>query len=140
MQGAPKPQTKGVEESNLTVHVTLVTGKGNESMVLELLGKGILDSACTKCVAGSAWMDEFISTLSEEEKLMVRKSTVKSDSIFRFGDGVQSRSFECVKIPVFFGKKRRVLKVDIVDNEIPLLISKPAMKNLRMKLDFENDG
>ena len=50
-----------VEETNMTVHITLVTGKadsGTGSMLVESLGKGILDSACTKAVSGEEWMNE----------------------------------------------------------------------------------
>ena len=42
-----------VEETNMTVHITLVTRKddsGTGSMLIEPLGKGILDSACTKTI------------------------------------------------------------------------------------------
>ena len=42
-------------------------------------------------------------------------------------------------IPVCIGKKKVLLDVDIVQNEIPLLLSKGAMKQLRMKIDFKND-
>ena len=55
-----------VEESNLTVHVTLLTGETNshqKEMVAETLGKGILDSACTKTVAGTSWLDQFVECL-----------------------------------------------------------------------------
>ena len=42
---------QNVEETNLTAHVTLLTGETNshqKEMVAETLGKGILDSASTK--------------------------------------------------------------------------------------------
>ena len=48
------------------VHVTLLTGDANsyqEEMVAETLGKGILDNACTKTVAGTSWLDQFVECL-----------------------------------------------------------------------------
>eukprot|EP00794_Sanderia_malayensis_P014649 gene14649-16167_t len=44
-----------VESANMTVHLTLVAGTasdGQEQLLLNTLGKGILDTACTKSVAG----------------------------------------------------------------------------------------
>ena len=58
-----------VEESNLTVHVTLLTGETNshqKEMVAETIGKGILDSACTKTVAGTSLLDRFVECLVGE--------------------------------------------------------------------------
>ena len=53
-----------VEESNLTVHATLLTRETNshqKEMVAETLRKGILDSACTNTVAGTSWLDQFVN-------------------------------------------------------------------------------
>ena len=59
------PHRENVEESHVTVHIALLTGKGNaetNKMMVESLGKGILDSACTKTVAGNIWVDEFVKS------------------------------------------------------------------------------
>ena len=107
------PHRQNVEESNMTVHITLLTGKsssGIASMVFESLGRGILDSACTKTVAGSAWMEEFLNNLNDDDQRDVLKSTTAGVSLFRFGDGAESRSQKCVTIPVFFGKKRKLIE------------------------------
>ena len=128
------PHQEKIEESNVTVHITLLTG--TKSTLAETLGKGILDSACTKTVAGVAWMEEFIHNLSDKECKDVDKSETPGNSVFRFGDGVESRSLRCVTIPVNFGNKCRKMDVEVVKNDIPLLISKPAMSSMRMKIDF----
>ena len=60
-----------LEETNMTVHITLVTGidvSWTGNMLVESLGKGILDSTCTKTVSGEKWMDEYIRNLNEEDK------------------------------------------------------------------------
>ena len=47
-----------VGETNMTAHITLVTGKadsGTGSKLVGSLGKEILDSACTKTVSGEEW-------------------------------------------------------------------------------------
>ena len=135
----PKEHKK--QEANMTVHVTLVTGKkdsGTSGMLRETLGKGILDSACTKTVAGLSWIEEYISILPEKDKLDVKTSEKQSKSVFRFGDGAESYGVKSVCLPVNVGSKKLILDVDVVSNDIPLLISKSDMSKMGMSIDFGN--
>ena len=75
-----------VEEANMTVHITLVTGKadpGTEGLLVESMAKGILDSACTTTVSGEELMDEYIENLNKEDKKEV---------LYCETDGVESKS------------------------------------------------
>ena len=99
---------------------------------------GVLDSACTKTVAGELWMQEYLASLTDEERSTLESSQKKSLSTYRFGDGVESKSLECFNVPIIIGKEKVSIEVDVVENKIPLLISKPIMTKLGMKLDFEN--
>ena len=128
-------EVHAVEEANVNVHITLHLSQ--QRLNVEALGKGLLDSGCSKTVAGQVWYEEYLHTLSEEDRKKVIE--VKSKSIFRFGDGVETKSLKCVSVPVFIGKKQLVLDMEIVPNQIPLLISKGAMKQLGMQLDFAKD-
>ena len=79
-----------VESANVTVHLSLVAGTasdGHENNLVDTLGKGILDTACTKSVAGEVWMKEFIGTMEERERQEAEQSKRKSRSLFKFGDG-----------------------------------------------------
>ena len=76
-------------------------------------------------------MEEYLSLLSEEEKSRVLKSVKSSSSLFRFGDGKESRSTKSYVIPVVIAGVKTEMVVDVVNNEIPLLISKPTMKTLQ---------
>ena len=81
------------------MHVTLLTGETNshqKEMVAETLGKGILDSACTKTVAGTSWLDHFFECLDVKQQNLINKSEIKRSSLFRFGDGVESKSLKQV--------------------------------------------
>ena len=81
----------------MTVHITLVTGKadsGTGSMLVESLGKWILDSACMKTVSCEKRMNEYIENLNEEDKKEVLCRVTGSKSLFRFGDGVESNSIK----------------------------------------------
>ena len=74
------PHRETVEESHVTVHIALLTGKGNaetDRMIVESLGKDILDSACTKTVAGKVWVDEFVNNLDVKAQKQVKCSSWK---------------------------------------------------------------
>ena len=131
-----------VEDTKLTLHITLVAGAGEteqQVMLAETLGKGILDSACTKTVAGTVWVEEFLSLLNESERKRIKQSSRPSSSLFRFGDGKESRSMKTMLLPICIVGKKTEIEVDIVSNEIPLLISKPTMTQLGMSIDFAKD-
>ena len=42
-------------------------------------------------------------------------------------------------IPIAVGNKKVMLDVEVVANDIPLLVSKDAMKQMGIKLDFSRD-
>ena len=135
----PNRQSRSrVEEANMSINITLISGRGDEEQCLllaESIGYGVLDSACTKTVAGEAWMNEFLATLSKEKYLQVKKSERKTKSVYRFGDGIESYSLKTLDLPVQIGRQSHILEVDVVTNDIPLLISKPSMSRMKVKID-----
>ena len=106
-------------------------------LVGECFGKALLDSACTKTVCGETWMKVYLDTLDENDMKLVE--TLHSDSKFRFGDGIEVKSTKLMKIPATIGKKKVMINTDVVRNDIPLLMSRSAMKRSNMVLDFVND-
>ena len=122
------------------IHITLFNAESNEHMtglVKECLGKALLDSACTKTVCGDKWLKLYLDTLKDEDKDLVE--VMKSDTKFRFGDGIEVTSSKLVKIPALIGHKKVMISTDVVSNVIPLLLSRSAMKNSNMVLNFVND-
>ena len=93
---------------------------------------------CTKTVVGTSWLDQFVEYLNAKQQNSINNSEIESSSLFRFGDGVESQSFKQVKILVLIGEQELLLDVDVVDNDIPLSISKPTMTKMGMKIDFLN--
>ena len=81
-------------------------------------------------------MNEYIENLNEEDRKEVLCRETRSKSLFRFCDDVESKSIKTVNIPIVFGRKRVLLVVDVLKNNIPLLISKDTMSKLGMKKDF----
>ena len=131
---------KDEQEVNFNVHITLLSSKpdsSQKSLLLESFGKGVLDSGCSKTVAGSTWVDEFTKTLSADKLQKVKE--YPSSSVFRFGDGVEAVSTKKVTLPIDVGMYQMDLDVEVVKSEIPLLISKGAMKQMGVTLDFAKD-
>ena len=54
----------------------------------------------------------------------------------KFGDGKTVSSLKSVSIPAQIGKREVSIKTDVIDNELPLLLSKEAMKKAETKIDF----
>ena len=137
------PQRKTTEDAQMAINITLLSGKGDVAqcyLMAESVGYGVLDTACTKTVAGEEWMVEYLASLTESERLEVGTTERNTTSAYRFGDGVETRSLKTVDIPVQIPGKRSVkLEVDVVDNKIPLLISCPTMKKFGFVIDTKHD-
>ena len=126
------------EEENC--HDTLIcTPKNfnNDSVKSETLGCGILDSGCGKTVSGTEWMETYLDTLDETEMKEVKFE--ESDSKFKFGSGQVYDSVGRVTFPAVLGSTKVLISSDVVDTEIPLLLSKATMKKAKTIIDFEND-
>ena len=139
VSSCPHRSDKSVSDTN-QVHITLFASSPDDRqycLIGETLSRGVLDSGCTKTVAGEFWMNEYLGVLSEKQAELVE--TNKSNATYRFGDGKESAALKNVKTPVSFGNKTYMMSVDVVKNDIPLLISKQSMKSLGMRLNFGND-
>lgn len=120
-------------------NIVLFTGNKTDSCLLmsESRNSAVLDSGCSSTVAGRTWIECFIQSLSDDEREKVeRKSSNKS---FKFGGGETKPSLEQVIFPCSMAGKDIFISTDVVDSDIPLLLSKNAMKQAGIKLDLEQD-
>ena len=62
-----------------------------------------------------------------------------SESIYKFGDGRKIHAYASVVIPAIIGKTCVGIRTDVIDNDIPLLLSKDTMKRANTVIDFQND-
>lgn len=108
-----------------------------DSLLGETIGYAVLDSGCTRTVCGDIWLNTYLDTLSIEERKAV-KST-KSDIKFRFGDGHVYTSARAVHLPVHLGSTAATLTTQVIDLDIPLLLSRESMKKAGAQLDFTSD-
>ena len=126
------------EEDKITMFAKDIEMGTMSSFVFESFNKAVLDSGCSKTVCGRVWYDNFVKTLSPKKREDLEEKT--SNSTFRFGDGKAVNSTMTVKIPVCIGKREVNLQTDVVEVNVPLLLSKQAMKTAETKLDFANDS
>ena len=63
----------------------------------------------------------------------------KSDASFRFGDSEEIKAMKSVEIPARIVGHCTSIKAEVVSEDVPLLLSKEAMKDAKVNIDFVND-
>ena len=116
--------------------LVLVSHDENElCLLIEEAGcRGVLDSGCSRSVAGLAWIrnyTELVSpTYSDELKLL------PSSKIYQFGGGEKRNSKGQLTLPVVIGNTKIKLTIEVVDAPIPLLIGSNSMEKAKAVLNF----
>ena len=108
----------------------------NEVFMSHTTNAAVLDSACSKTVAGKAWKEMYLSSLEEKDQIKIYDT---KDTYFKFGSGQRLVSNEIMEIPCVIGGVPRTILSNIVDSDIPLLLSKPDMKKMGFKINMAND-
>ena len=123
-------------------HVTLyqsnlITDDHMKTFVAESFNMAILDSGATGTVAGKTWAECYIDSLPEStsQKLEFKKSS-KS---FKFGSNRVFNSLYRVSLPATIGTQAVDIEVDVVETDVPLLLSQKSMKKANTIMDFKND-
>ena len=63
----------------------------------------------------------------------------ESTTSFRFGDGNLVTCEKTVAYHAKIGKKNIMIKTDVINTDLPLLLSKSSMQKANVKIDFSND-
>ena len=121
-------------------HAVLFTGYNREEvrrLGIDARNCAILDSACSSTVCGDSWINAYIQSLDESDKMRVK--TTAGEKVFKFGGGTCLKSKGEYTLPAVIAGKDVTIKTDVVESDIPLLLSRTAMKKAAIKLDLEND-
>ena len=103
----------------------------------ETLGYAVIDSGTSSTVCGTKWYKCFLETLTDaQKKKIVKKKGVRT---FKFGDRNKLNSLYKVILPCVIADIEVSIITDVVDSDIPLLLSKDAMKRAGTCLNFEDD-
>ena len=97
----------------------------------------MLDSGCYYTVCGQFWIDCYLDSLSSKDKKDVEHLT--SSKSYRFGAGDKIIAKQRLAIPVYIGDEKVKIVTDVVDANIPLLLSKSSLQRAEAKIDFENN-
>ena len=125
-------QTTDIEEDVNKVYDYSQDNK--QQLMQEAADIAIMDSACTK--TGCMWRDICLESLSKEERNKIKY--YPSGTNYKFGGETKIRSTEKLGIPCNIAGKKTTILVDVVDSDIPLLLSKPNMQHLGFRLNMEN--
>ena len=125
------------EEVQITLFAKGVDSDHNGRLLGETIGCAVLDSGCTRNVCSESWLDCYIESLNEKERQQI--SYQESTRKFRFGDNKVYDSKTCVKIPAHIGNRDLMIETDVISNDVPLLLSKDAMKRANTVIKFQSD-
>ena len=121
-------------------HAVLFTGYDKNEvrrLGVDARNCAVLDSACSSTVCGSSWMDNYIASLDKTDREKVLQS--EGQRMFKFGGGTCLKSKGEFRIPAVVAGKAVTIRTDVVESDIPLLLSRTAMKTAAIKMDLEND-
>ena len=99
--------------------------------------RAIMDTGCSRALAGSNWIKSFHSQISKEDLKQVQK--FPSNAVFKFGDGHRHKSNTIWVFPVYFGGLRKRIAFDEVNAAIPLLISLDIVRRLGLETRHKHD-
>ena len=107
------------EECNLTL---FTNAKSDDEIFIESFGYAVIDTACTRTVCRKKWLDNYMNNLDSKESK--NTTTTSSNRGFKFGDGAQVKSTQNVVIPAKIGETCCKIATEVIDVDIPLLLSK----------------
>ena len=98
----------------------------------------MLDTGCANTVAGARWYSDYCDSLTAYDRSRIVEK--ESSRAFTFGDGKTYKSIKRATIPCSIGDIKATIDLDVVTCEIPLLLSKDAMKRAEMVIDMKFDS
>ena len=130
------------DDPGIPFEVILHETKGEESnklqnLLIESLGSAVLDCGASKTVCGMVWLTNYISNLSPKAKQRVKYE--KSKNTFKFGDGQKVTSLKQAQIPAVIGDTKVMIITDVIDSDLPLLLSQQSMKKAKTILNLNDD-
>ena len=118
-------------------HAVLFTGYDKEEvrrLGVDARNCVVLDSACSSIVCGDSY---YIQSLDKDGRQKVKQT--EGQRVFEFGGGTYLKSKGEYSLPSVVAGKEGMIKTDVVESDIPLLLSRTAMKKAAIKMDLEND-
>ena len=98
----------------------------------------LADTCCARTVAGCRWMERHLKCLDEKKIPYV---VLPDHQPFRFGDGPRLTAFAAVVCPIYVGQENHMilLRISVVDHDVPLLVSSRALKAMGTVVDLTEE-
>ena len=96
-----------------------------------------LDTACTSSVAGKKWLKSYKKLLGKGKDGAIFEGIPYKR--FRFRNRQSLPSLGTYVIPAWIAGKACKLRLDVVASDIPLLISREAMRKAKVKIDVASN-
>ena len=124
-----------VDKQGIVIALTLPNDDKHkiQEEVFSQIGREKLTQVC-----GQNWMDSYINSLNEVDRKKIKQTT--GERTFKFGGGTRLKSRAEYCLPAVIAGKEVTIKTDVVGSDIPLLLSRTAMKRAGVKMDLENDS
>ena len=106
-----------------------------EQMVSETLSCAVIDPGCPSNVCGKNWLNCYLDSLPNLDEV----TEAPGKKSYQFGPSKVYQSLKIVNIPINIGGKPGHILTDVVDCEVPLLLSKHSIKEAGGQLDFVKD-
>ena len=127
--------TEEEDEANREYCYVGIEAKQCKTFTQEAAGAAALDTCCSRTLCGETWLDGYKKMMPKEMKEHLR-GPLHSDVVYTFGDGKTLKSKGKYIIPVVIYGVKAKLVAELVDSDIPLLMSKTAMERCGVKLDL----
>ena len=131
---------KNSDELSCMVHEIILQNSsdtGLQTLLSETWSSAVLDAGATSTVCGRKWFDVYLESLNADDRAKVTYEDCNKP--FRFGDGKQFIASKAATIQANIGPHKVGLKTHTADTDIPLLLSKSAMKKGETELKFSTD-
>ena len=124
---------------NTQKHIFFTSDKDELSkFTAETLNAAALDTCCSSSVTGMKWLQIFMKAIPKHLKHLL-SGPHHSRTSFTFGNQQSLTSLGIYKIPVIINNEIHELDVDVIDSDIPLLMSKEHMKKLGIAINLIDD-
>ena len=132
-------EAENKENDNNQKHIFFTTDKNELSkFTAETLNAAALDTCCSSSVTGMKWLKIYMQAIPKHLKHLL-SGPHHSKTSFTFGNQQSLCSLGIYKIPIIIANEIHELSLDVIDSDIPLLMSKQHMKQLGIAINLVND-
>ena len=106
---------------------------------METAKSAVIDTASTKTVAGTHWYESYYNNLNPGDQKKKEVKMESSHTAFKFGDGRKVAALNKVTFSTVIGSTNCKIETELVEVNIPLLLSKQSLKKAGTIIDMKND-